>query len=85
MPSGSLTCSKEAKLHVMDMIFDKFIFQISFINFSNICCWYTLELPHRQFQCATTTYVNLNNECFYHIRSFTNFSTNFIYFSVMSM
>ena len=31
----------------MDMILDKCIFQISFINFSNICCWYTLELPHR--------------------------------------
>ena len=20
---------------------------IQFLNFSNICCWYTLELPHR--------------------------------------
>ena len=22
-------------------------FKIGFLNFSNICCWYTLELPYR--------------------------------------
>ena len=31
----------------MDMILVKCIFKIRFLNFSNICCWYTLELPHR--------------------------------------
>ena len=30
----------------------------SFLIFSNICCWYTLELPHRgKFQCVPITYV----------------------------
>ena len=23
--------------------------KIGFLNFSNICCWYTLELPHRGY------------------------------------
>ena len=31
----------------MDMILDKCLFKIGFFVFSNICCWYTLELPHR--------------------------------------
>ena len=31
----------------MDMILDKSIFQNRFLCFSNICGWYTLELPHR--------------------------------------
>ena len=22
-------------------------FKIGFLNFNSICCWYTLELPHR--------------------------------------
>ena len=44
---------------LMDMILDKCIFQISFINFSNICCWYTLELPHREiFLLTADMYTN---------------------------
>ena len=31
----------------MDMIFVKCIFQKSFLNFSSIIEWCTLELPHR--------------------------------------
>ena len=47
----------------MDMILVKYIFKIGFPNFSNICCWYTLELPQRKLQCAPTTYVHSINEC----------------------
>ena len=31
----------------MDMILVSVYFKIGFLNFSNLCCWYTLELPHR--------------------------------------
>ena len=32
----------------MDMILDKCIFpKKGFLVFNKICCWYTLDLPHR--------------------------------------
>ena len=31
----------------MDMILVIVYFKIGFLNFSSLCCWYTLELPHR--------------------------------------
>ena len=43
---GSLRCLKEAKTMGHDTGF-KCKFKFSFLIFSNICCWYTLELPHR--------------------------------------
>ena len=79
-----LRCFKETKL--MDMILDKCIFQISFINFSNICCWYTLELPHGgNFNVHLQPMSIQLMSVFHHIRFFTNFSTTFLCFSVMSM
>ena len=48
----------------MDMIRHVLVyyFKIGFLNFSIICGWYTLELPHnRQFQCAPTIYVHSIN------------------------
>ena len=43
---GSLRCLKEAK--TMDMILGINVnFKIVFLIFSNICCRYTFELPHR--------------------------------------
>ena len=41
---GNLRCFKEAKL--MDINLDKCIFQNRLLNFSNICFWYTSELPN---------------------------------------
>ena len=58
---GSLGCLKEAE--TMDMVLGKSKFQNSFPYFSSsICCRFTLELPHRQFQCVPTTYVFWINE-----------------------
>ena len=55
----------------MDMILGNVNFKIVFfLIFSNICCRYTLELPHRgnsnvrQFQCVPTTHVFLINDVF---------------------
>ena len=31
----------------MDMILVSVYFKIDFLNFSNIYCWYTIELPYR--------------------------------------
>ena len=53
-------------------------FKICFLNFSNICCWYTLELPQWEFQCAPTTYVHSINECFHHKTGFSQ--TSQLYF-----
>ena len=39
---GSLRCLKEAKM--MNTILGVY-FKDFFLIFSNICCWYTLELP----------------------------------------
>ena len=41
-------------------------FKIGFLNFSNICCWYTLELPHwgNSKNVHLQHYVNSINECF---------------------
>ena len=41
---GSLRCLKEAKTMGHDTGFKR-KFKFSFLIFSNICCWYTLELP----------------------------------------
>ena len=71
---GSLRCLKEAK--IVDMILGICVnSKIVFLIFSNICCRYILELPHRgnsnvslqhmrQFQCVSTTYVFSINELF---------------------
>ena len=66
-------------------------FKIGFLfNVSSICCWYTLELPHRgNSNVHLQHYVHSINESFHHKRFFvvffTNFSTTFLCFSVMSM
>ena len=60
---GRLRCFNEAKL--VDMILGIRIFQIGFLNFSNICCWYTLELSHKGNSNVHLQHnVKSINECF---------------------
>ena len=42
---SSLGCLKEDSQDMI-LVFSVY-FKIGFLNFSNICCWYTLELSHR--------------------------------------
>ena len=49
---GSLRCLNEAK--TIDMILGKRKLQkLVFFIFSNICCWYTLELPNEAIPMCT--------------------------------
>ena len=47
----------------MDMILVSVYFKICFLNFSSICCWYTLELPYSG-NSNVHPYVSSINECF---------------------
>ena len=42
---GSFRCLKEESQWTCYLF--SLYFKSGFLNFSNICCWYTLELPHR--------------------------------------
>ena len=58
----------------MDMILDKCIFQISFINFSNICYWCILELPHRGHSNVHIPHMSIQLNVFHHRTGFSQTS-----------
>ena len=67
----------------MDMILVSVHFKIGFLNFSNICCWFTLELPHRgNSNVHLQHYVHSINECFNHKTGFTQATQLLFYVSV---
>ena len=72
----NLTYRKEAK--AMRMLLDKRYLKNGFLYFFNIiCCWYTLELSHRD---NFNIYRQQWFSNFYHKPLFTNFSTILIVF-----
>ena len=80
---GSLRCLKEKTQWTCYL--HSVYFKIGFLNFSNICCWYTL-VSMKQLQCAHTTYVHSINEFFFTIKQvFHKLLNYFLCFSVMSM
>ena len=63
----------------MDMILGKCKLQNSFLIYSSICCWYTLELPHRGNSNVYLKHVFSINK-FFTISFFKNkFSTMFTF------
>ena len=64
-------------------------FKIGFLNFNSICCWYTLELPHRGIEAipmCTYSICPFNKWVFFTIKQvFHNFLNYFLCFSVISM
>ena len=52
-------------------------FKTGFLYFSNVCCWYTLELPRRGIM-YDYNICSFNKRVFFTIKqAFTNFSTAF--------
>ena len=60
---GSLSCFKEESQWTRYLF--SVYFKIGFLNFSKVCCWYTLELPHRGNSNVHLQHP-FNNECFHH-------------------